>query len=54
MTEECQCGGAGFQNLTTQDLIMLNNIMKGQNNDVAKGTRIAIRKELFKRGVQNV
>ena len=50
----CSCGGAGFEALTTDDLIMLANIMKGRRDDVAKGTRIAIRKELYERGVRNV
>jgi hypothetical protein len=51
---ECQCGGAGFETLTDDDLIMLSNIMMGRKDDVATGTRMAIRKELYKRGVRNV
>ena len=51
---ECQCGGAGFETLTTTDLIMLSNIMRGRKDDVAKGTMYSVRKELYKRGVRNV
>lgn len=42
----CECNGAGYEELSTEDLIMLRNIMKRQTNDVAKGTLLAIRKEL--------
>ncbi len=51
---ECQCGGAGFETLTNDDLIMLANIMRGRKDDVAKGTMYSVRKELYKRGVRNV
>lgn len=51
---ECQCGGAGFETLSNDDLIMLENIMKGRKDDVAKSTRMVVRRELFRRGVRNV
>ncbi len=55
MTEhECQCGGAGLEALTDDDLIMLSNIMRGRKDDLAKGTMYSVRKELYKRGVRNV
>lgn len=45
---KCECEG-GFERLSDDDLKMLFNIMRKQTNDVARGTRIAIRAELAKR-----
>lgn len=45
---KCECEG-GFELLSDDDLKMLFNIMKKQSNDVARGTRIAIRAELARR-----
>lgn len=47
----CECGGAGYNTLTTKDLLMLYNIMNKQCNDVAKGTCLSIKVELKKRCV---
>ena len=47
----CECGGAGYNTLTNKDLLMLYNIMKGQRNDVAKGTCLSIKVELKKRKI---
>ncbi len=45
----CECGGAGYNTLTTKDLLMLYNIMHKQRNDVAKGTCLSLKAELKKR-----
>ena len=49
----CECEGKGFKELTTLDLQMLLKVMHKQNNAMAAGMRIAIRKELEERKTIN-
>ena len=44
----CECQGKGIESLTTTDLLMLLNTLKGKD-PLAEGMRLAINTELRKR-----
>jgi len=45
----CECNGEGLKELSFNDLIMLANIMQDRPGDQARGLRLAIRQEVYRR-----